>query len=61
METKNFVLYPTFETLIAINIISMTVPCFISSSETEDGYKEYTITARVEDWEFIERALALLT
>lgn len=59
MKTKNFMLYPTFETSITINIISMTVPCFISFSEMENGYRECTITARAEDWEFIERTLAL--
>lgn len=55
MSTKCYILPMDTETSIAIQTIAIAIPCFISLNiDTQ----EYTITARAEDWCFIEKVLA---
>lgn len=58
MTTGCYYLSLDSETAIAIQTISLSVPCFITLKTIEPLYGEYTITARSEDWAFIEKILA---
>ena len=55
MTTKCFALALNDETAIAMQTIALAVPCFIS---LDTNKSEYTISARNEDWVFIEKVLA---
>lgn len=57
MKTKCFELELNNETATIIRTIALCVPCFINLTD-KGATGEYTITARVEDWAWIERKLS---
>ena len=61
MKTKAYYLPNNDQTAATIRLIALCVPCFITLNATSNNIHavlEYTITARQEDWAWIEYQIA---
>ena len=60
MVEKVYYIENSWKLEIALEIVSVAIPCFVSREYVEMNYSKVTIHARVEDLWFVENELAPL-
>lgn len=58
MKTKCFILSWEDSSIMAVDRIESTFPCFTAIHDIDEDSYEVTIQARIEDWASIEKILA---